>query len=179
MSRPDSDHREWIIELERPTDVEERELLLDRAMGADRLLKSSELLRHGRMPSPGLAFVARTPSGRLIGTVRLWDVLAGGVPTLLLGPLAVDLTASGKGVGADLMRSALARARELGHMSIVLVGDRGYYERFGFSRARTGTLWMPGGGDQSRLMTLELQPGSLAQAVGLITTPDTSMLLAA
>jgi predicted N-acetyltransferase YhbS len=51
-----------------------REALLDRAMGLGRTRKSSEKLRRGRRPSEGLAFVARDAEGRVVGTVRLWDV---------------------------------------------------------------------------------------------------------
>ena len=55
-------------------DIAAREAVLDRAMGPGRTRKSSEKLRRGRMPSKGLAFVARDADGRVVGTVRLWDV---------------------------------------------------------------------------------------------------------
>ena len=49
-----------------------------------------ERLRAGRAPARGLSFVA-VEDGRIVGTVRLWDVAAGPArPALLLGPLAVD-----------------------------------------------------------------------------------------
>ena len=57
--------------------VAAREALLDRAMGPGRKRKSSEKLRRGRRPSEGLAFVARDADGRVVGTVRLWDVAVG------------------------------------------------------------------------------------------------------
>ena len=49
--------------------------------------------------------------GRLVGTVRLWHVSAGGVPALMLGPLAVDDSCRRLGVGAALMARALDVAR--------------------------------------------------------------------
>ena len=45
------------------------------------------------LPAEGLALVA-VERGRVIGTVRLWHVRAGGQAALLLGPLAVDLPSS-------------------------------------------------------------------------------------
>ena len=76
---------------ETAADISAREALLDRAMGLGRKRKSSEALRRGRRPSEGLAFVAKDTGGRVVGTVRLWDVRVGeGVSALLLGPLAVD-----------------------------------------------------------------------------------------
>jgi len=58
--------------------------------------------------------------GRLLGSVRLWNVSAGGVSALLLGPLAVDPAAQGLGVGSALMRRALNRAAALGHAAVLL-----------------------------------------------------------
>ncbi|MGB3387366.1 MAG: hypothetical protein WBA88_05225, partial [Pseudaminobacter sp.] len=49
----------FTITAESPADVPAREALVDRAMGPNRRRKSSEKLRRGRLPSAGLAFVAR------------------------------------------------------------------------------------------------------------------------
>jgi len=106
---------------------------------------------------------------QLVGTVRLWNVAAGpGCDALLLGPLAVHPDHRNRGIGTDLMRRAIARARLAGHGAILLVGDASYYGRFGFSSALTGELWMPGRHDRDRLLALELKPGALAGACGLI-----------
>ena len=53
------------------------------------------------------------------------------------------------------------------HGAILLVGDASYY-RFGFPATLTGELWMPGRHDRDRLLALELKPGALANARGLI-----------
>jgi predicted N-acetyltransferase YhbS len=148
-------------------DIPAREALLDRAMGKARVLKPSERLRRGRLPASGLALVARE-NDRLVGTVRLWNVAAGDKPALLLGPLAVDPTAQGEGIGSGLMQFALARAADLGHGGVILVGDPEYYERFGFTAALTGGLVMPAPVDRRRFFGLELGAKSLAGAHGLI-----------
>ena len=153
---------------ERTADFPAREALLDHAMGRARVLKPSERLRRGRLPAAGLALVARE-NDRLVGSVRLWNVEAGGIPALLLGPLAVDPTAQGGGVGTGLMQLALARAAELGHGGVILVGDPEYYERFGFSAALTGSLVMPAPVDRRRFLGLELAPKALAEAAGPVT----------
>jgi predicted N-acetyltransferase YhbS len=144
-----------------------REALLDRAMGRARFLKPSERLRRGRQPAAGLSLVARK-GGALVGSVRLWNVDAGGKPALLLGPLAVDPEAQGEGVGAWLMQLAVARAAALGHSSISLVGDPDYYERFGFTTTPTGGLVMPAPVDRRRFLGLELKPKALVDASGLV-----------
>ncbi len=160
----------FVIDCESPADIAAREALLDRAMGPGRKRKSSEKLRRGRRPSPGLAFVARDAGGRLVGTVRLWEVISQTSATraLLLGPLAVDPALKGAGVGSALMRHAITEAGRLGHGAILLVGDAGYYSRFGFSADRTGCLAMPGPYELERFLALELRSGALDGAEGVL-----------
>ncbi len=156
------------IRHERAADVGAREALLDRCFGAARYEKSSQRLRDGRRPAEGLAFVA-ADRGRLVGTVRLWDVSAGpSRPALLLGPLAVDPACRDRGIGAALMRRALHEAHRLGHAAVLLVGDAPYYGRFGFTATHTSGLEMPGACERERFLGLELQAGALAGAQGLI-----------
>jgi predicted N-acetyltransferase YhbS len=157
------------IRQERTADIAAREALLDLAYGECRLTKTSERLREGRLPAEGLALVA--VEGRdIIGTVRLWSITAGpGRPVLLLGPLAVHPDYRNRGIGSALMRRAIAKARMLGHHAVVLVGDAPYYDRFGFSAGATGELWMPGRFEPERLLALELTPGALMGARGLIS----------
>ncbi|HEY5080408.1 MAG TPA: N-acetyltransferase [Bauldia sp.] len=162
---------------ERTADVAPREALLDRAMGRVRFLKPSEQLRRGRLPAAGLALVARE-RGKLVGSVRLWNIDAGGRNALLLGPLAVDPAAQGFGVGSGLVELALARAAGLGHAGIILVGDPEYYERFGFSAAPTGALMMPAPVARRRFLGLELATSALAGASGRIVATGTPIAAA-
>jgi predicted N-acetyltransferase YhbS len=100
--------------------------------------------------------------------VRLWNVRAGGHAVLLLGPLAVHPGCRGRGIGSALMRRALDDAAKLGHGAVLLVGDSGYYGRFGFSAEKTGGLWLARGVDPARLLAVELVPGALAAANGTL-----------
>ncbi|MFG1397684.1 GNAT family N-acetyltransferase [Roseixanthobacter pseudopolyaromaticivorans] len=158
------------IVAEKWEEVAAREALLDLCMGPARFEKSSERLREGRLPAEGLSLVAHGPDGRLAATVRLWHITAGpGKPALLLGPLAVHPWFRARGLGGDMMRAALVEAEAHGHGAVLLVGDAPYYQRFGFSARMTGGLWMPGRYDRKRLLALELQPGALDGARGLIS----------
>lgn len=158
---------------EMPHEAAQREALLDRAMGPSRKRKSSEKLRRGRLPAQGLSLVARDEDGRVIGTVRLWNVAAtcvrrGQAEALLLGPLAVDPHFNGKGIGSALMNHAIAEATRLEHAAIILVGDAAYYQRFGFSAEKTGALFMPGPFEKARLLALELHDGAVDGMSGVI-----------
>jgi predicted N-acetyltransferase YhbS len=173
------------IRNERSTDIAARERLLDAALGPARTAKSSERLREGRLPAEGLSLIAED-NNCVVGTVRLWHVVAGPArPALLLGPLAVDDAWRGLGIGADLMRRATEAAQEFGHEAILLVGDAPYYARFGYSAEKTGALWMPGPYERDRLLGVELAPGALDGARGLIGAsgqrepkPDLAALIA-
>ncbi len=156
------------IREEKFADIDAREAMLDAAYGVERFAKASQRLREGRLPADGLSLIA-TDQARLVGTVRLWAISAGPARSaLLLGPLAVHPGHRNRGIGTRLMQRAIARARLAGHGAIVLVGDAAYYARFGFSDAKTGGLWMPGAFEPHRLLALELKPGALDGARGLI-----------
>ncbi len=157
------------IRIEIASDVVSRERLLDKAFGKTRLRKTSERLREGRLPAEGLAFTALDTKGRVIGSVRLWSIIAGSAgPSLLLGPLVVDCKLQGQGLGRKLMDHALNTARVLGHDSILLVGDAPYYSRFGFEVSHTRSLHLPGPVERARFLGLELTPGALDGAEGLV-----------
>jgi len=57
-------------------------------------------------------------------------------PSLGLGPLGVLPTHQRRGVGQALMHGVLAAADALDEPAVVLLGDPGYYRRFGFQLAR-------------------------------------------
>jgi len=168
------------------TDIAAREALLDSCFGDERFEKTCERLREGRKPAEGLSLVLEN-DGALVGTVRLWRVTAGpDRPALVLGPIAIDCRFRRLGLGARLMREALARAKALGHRAVLLVGDAPYYGRFGFTAEKTGGLWLPGPYERGRFLALELSPGALEGARGLVSatgkpeeTPDLATLIAA
>lgn len=151
------------------SDFPTREALLDRAFGKTRRRKTSERLREGRAPAEGLAFTAVNGKGKLVGTLRLWNVIAGSAgPALLLGPLAVDCKVQKQGIGAALMRHTLAEAQRRGHAAVLLVGDAPYYARFGFSQTKAAGLQLPGPVERHRFLGLELATGALDGAEGLV-----------
>ena len=156
-----------VIRTERAADARAREALLDEAFGPARFAKTSQRLRDGRLPAAGLALVADDADG-LVGTLRCWNIDAGGVGALLLGPLAVARSHRALGIGARLMNEALSRAATAGHRAVLLVGDAPYYERFGFDAALTARLELPGPVDRARFLGLEIEAGALRGACGLV-----------
>src|SRR4249919_1158477 len=157
----------FAIRAERASDVVARNALLDACFGENRHMRTCQRLRDGRTPAEGLALSA-VARGKLVGTLRLWHVSAGGKPALMLGPLAVEVTSRKLGVGAALMDHALAAAVARGHRAVILLGDAPYYSRFGFTAEKTGALALPGAFERERLLGLELAEGALDDAWGMV-----------
>lgn len=170
-----------IITVEEPKHAAPIEALLDASFGPDRFRKTAYRLRDGVDSIPALNLVAIEHDERgnelLEGTIRYWPVLIGGAtPSLLLGPIAVAGHLQGGGLGSKLIRMSLNKAIAMGHKSVILVGDAPYYERFGFSRALTLGMRMPGPVDMNRLLGLELVEGALAGAAGMIGPAETKTI---
>src|SRR5216683_727021 len=169
----DPDAAPFVIRAERASDVVAREAMLDACFGDNRHTRTCQRLRDGRAPAEGLALSALA-QGRLVGTLRLWHVSAGGTRALMLGPLAVDPACRDLGVGTALMNHALATAKARGHGAVILLGDAPYYARFGFSGLKTAELSLPGPFERDRLLGLELRDGALDGAWGMIAPTGAS-----
>jgi predicted N-acetyltransferase YhbS len=157
----------FAIRSERASDAAAREALLDACFGTNRHARTCQRLRDGRAPAEGLA-LSVVRQGRLVGSVRLWHVSAGGKPALMLGLLAVDPSCRKLGIGAALINHALSAAAARGHRAVILLGDAPYYARFGFSADKMADLSLPGPFERERLLGLELRDGALDGARGLI-----------
>jgi putative acetyltransferase len=72
----------------------------------------------------------------VVGHVLAAAGTIGGTQLLGLAPLCVAPERQGRGIGSSLMTDLLARATRAGWPAVVLLGDPGYYKRFGFEPAR-------------------------------------------
>jgi predicted N-acetyltransferase YhbS len=153
---------------ERPADAGDIEQLLDLAFGPNRLAKTSYRYRDGVAPVSALSWIARDGE-RLVGTIRYWPILVGAsdAPALLLGPLAVDPTRRGEGIGRMLVARTLDQAMLSGHRLVLLVADPGYYEQFGCMPAAPFDFTMPHE-NPARLWVRPLAPGALHGVTGVI-----------
>lgn len=127
------------IRSELPSDAAELDVLLDVAFGGPRVPQLVRLIRRSPEYQPDLALVSEDDTG-LVGFVlfsrlpllsgdgRWWSVL-------VLSPLAVRPDRFGTGIGSELTRCGLALADRRGEALVVLEGDPGFYQRFGFQPA--------------------------------------------
>jgi predicted N-acetyltransferase YhbS len=153
-----------------PSDHDVIEHLLDLSFGPARHSKTSYRLREDSTAVPGLSLVVRDADLGVVGAISYWPLAVGakGSRALLLGPLAVHPERQNLGIGLLLMQETLAAARALGHRLVLLVGDAPYYARVGFAQVPEEQLLMPGPVDAKRLLYVELMPGALAEAQGLM-----------
>ena len=116
--------------------------------GTDEARLVANLREAGDLPVSLLA----TAGGAILGHIAL-SPLAAERPALALAPVAVTPGAQGRGIGAALVREALARA---GGAAVVVLGDPAYYGRFGF---RPADLASPYAGPHLMIRG-DLPPGS-------------------
>lgn len=92
----------------------------------------------------------------------------GGLPTVGLGPMSVVPDRQREGIGSGLVRAALHELERLGRAAVVVLGHPGYYPRFGFVPASRFGLRCEFEAPDEAFMALELRPGALAGAGGVV-----------
>ncbi|MEI4486041.1 N-acetyltransferase [Frigidibacter sp. MR17.14] len=91
-----------------------------------------------------------------------------------VGPLAVIRARQDRGIGSEIVRYGLDRARQKGAKAIAVVGPPAYYRRFGFSREAGAQL----SSDYPRDYTLvyPIRPGTAGTA-GRLVYPETFLMV--
>lgn len=154
---------------ERPSDAASIDALVALCFGPERGKKTVYKFRDGVPPIPDLSFVVRDQQD-VLGSIRYWPILIGErqVPAVLLGPLCIHPRMQGQGIGRALMRHSLYAATRAGHRLCLLVGDKSYYEPFGFRNAVALGLDLPGWYDPERFQYMDLVPGASQGVTGMV-----------
>lgn len=112
------------------------ERLLDTTFGVKRKKRPSYRFRNSVPPHLPLCLSGEDERGAVLASLQFWKVILGqGRRALLLGPLVVGPSLQGKGIGKELLRRGLQKAKEDGHALCFLVGEPSYYGAFGFVAA--------------------------------------------
>ncbi|WP_040309491.1 GNAT family N-acetyltransferase [Asticcacaulis biprosthecium] len=150
---------DYVIGLETPRTADRVIELTDRVFGPGRYTKTAERLREGSEPVHDLSFAATTgPKGheRLMGSVRMWPIFIYDEdanvrePLVFLGPIVVEPTHRGLGIGKSLVRASVDAAFQKGLRAVLLVGSQSYFKPFGFNLAEG--IDMPGPVDAKRVL---------------------------
>jgi len=133
-----------MIRLERREDEAAVSRVIEAAFGSREVATFAEQIRASPGYVPELAFVAEE-AGKIVGHTMLSRVEVEGqnVDVLILTPMSVWPDRQRQGIGAALVRAALAAAEARGEPLVLCEGIPDYYPRFGFRSATELGLLRP------------------------------------
>ena len=133
------------------------------------------LLRETDAFERDLSLVAEETTGGVVGHILFYPIVIktdnSKERALTLTPLAVLPGYQKRGVGSELIRRGLEKAGRHGYGSVVVLGNPGYYGRFGFRPARTWNLSPSFRAPRDAFMALELRKDALAHGGGVVKYP--------
>lgn len=153
-----------IIRPETPDDYRAAELMVQRAFwnihgpgcNEHALLR---LIRESEDYLPQLSRVAEL-EGKIVGAIYYTKAKLVGEQSSLdivcFGPLAVEPTAQGRGIGRKLLDETLPLARQAGYPGVCILGEPEYYPRLGFRSCRDYGITDPEGNQYDALMVYPL-----------------------
>jgi putative acetyltransferase len=164
-----------LIRQERPADFGPVAEVNRSAFGRNDEARLVDILRQRPGFVPELSLVAEI-EGRVVGHILFTTVAvqgtAGSHPSLALAPMAVSPEFQGQGIGSELVRVGLQRARELGHTTIIVIGHAEYYPRFGFEPASRHRIQPPFPVPDEAFMVYALVPGAPDGIEGVVRYPE-------
>ncbi|MED4648386.1 N-acetyltransferase [Bacillus inaquosorum] len=120
---------------------------------------------------PELSLVAVNGKG-IVGHVLLSKIKIvdgdNAVDSLALAPVSVAPEYQRKGIGSQLIHVALKKAIELGYRSVIVLGHKDYYPKFGFKPASLWNIKAPFEVPDEVFMALELSKDSLENVKGVV-----------
>lgn len=122
------------IRQERPEDADEIARLIDAAFGDTITSMFTQAIRESDGYIAELTFVAEDDGG-IAGFTMLSYVAVAERPILILTPMAVVPDRQRQGIGAAIVRAALAAAERRGEPLVLVEGVPSYYPQFGFRSA--------------------------------------------
>jgi predicted N-acetyltransferase YhbS len=136
----------------------------------------SELIERIRVSKnfvPELSLIAEK-NGKIVGHILLSKIMIKGekeFESLILAPLAVLPELQKQGIGKKLITEGLKKARELGFSSVIVVGHKNYYPKFGFEKASKWNIKCSFKVPDGAFMAIELNIGALAEKSGIVEFP--------
>jgi putative acetyltransferase len=124
---------------------------------------------------PGIISLVAEHDDAVVGHILFSPVTLANHPDLSimgLAPMAVAPQHQRRGIGTALVNTGLERCRALGFGAVAVLGHAEYYPRFGFLPARRFGIGCEYDVPDDVFMVLELRPGFLDGAAGVIRYHD-------
>lgn len=167
------------IRKENPEDFEMvfnliKEAFKDEQMSDHREQLLVERLRKSTAFVPELSMVAEIDD-TIVGHILLSKVKIKNknseFDSLALAPVSVHPDYQRKGIRGMLIKAAHQRAKELRHKSIILLGHKEYYPRFGYIQADKFDIDLPFEVPKENCMAIELVENGLKGTTGIVQYP--------
>lgn len=146
----------------------------DKAFGQSGEGRLVEALRHNPLFIKGLSLVALL-DGKLVGHILFFPILIKGqgkvFRSLALAPMAVLPEFQRMGIGTALVYGGLDEARAGKFGSVIVLGHRDYYPRFGFRQASGFGIFPPFNVPDDVFFAMELQQDGLSGVNGIVEYP--------
>ena len=121
--------------------------------------------------TPTLSLVAES-DGSVVGHILFSPVTIEGCPEAPavagLAPIGVDPAHQARGVGSALMRAGLRACAQHDWRAVFLLGDPGFYARYGFELAAPRGFHYESDRFDTGFQLLELEPGALSGCAGWV-----------
>jgi predicted N-acetyltransferase YhbS len=133
-----------------------------------------EKIRKGPNFVPELSLVAEKDN-KIVGHILFSKMKIVGeseYETLMLAPLAVIPELQKQGIGGKLVKKGIEKAIELGFNSIIVVGHKDYYPKFGFQKASKWDIKCPFEVPDEAFMGIELTEKALENKAGVVQFPE-------
>lgn len=144
------------------------------AFGQENESKLVEKIRKSNNFIPDLSLVADI-NNRIVGHILFSKIKIIGssiFETIALAPMAVIPEFQRQGVGSELINRGMEKAKELGFNSIIVLGHKDYYPKFGFKRASEWNIKCSFEVPDEVFMAIELTDGALEGKAGNVKYPD-------
>ena len=113
--------------------------------------------------------------GKLMGHILFFPIRIKnseqGFQSLALAPMSVLPQYQRQGIGSLMVQKGLEKAKKLGFKSVIVLGHKDYYPRFGFKPASQWNIQSPFEVADDLFMAVELVPGGLSSVSGRVEYP--------
>ncbi|RUT78131.1 GNAT family N-acetyltransferase [Ancylomarina longa] len=162
------------IRPENKSDYRTISMVTDMAFGREEEGKLIENLRKNRKFIKDLSLVACMGS-EIVGHILFTPILIKHEDkifnSLALAPVSVIPELQSLGIGSQLIQKGLAKAKKLGHESVIVLGHENYYPRFGFLPASKYRITAPFEVPDNVFMAIELVKNTLQNVHGCVAYP--------
>ena len=164
-----------IIRPESEKDYSQIKNINDNAFGQENEGILIEKLRKNKNYVNAISLVAET-NDKVVGHILFFPIQIinneNSHESLALAPMAVLPAYQHKGIGSELVDSGLELARTRGYKSVIVLGHRDYYPKFGFEMAKNWNIKAPFEVPNENFMAIELVENGLNYVSGTVKYPD-------